>query len=151
MSTSDPIEIQARQDREQLDLLAIFHYVAAGITALLSLLPLVQLALGLGFLARVPRAPRGEEIFAAMFGWFFVLVAGVAVACGLALAACLAVAGRSLSQRRRHTFCVAVAAVACVMVPFGTLLGIFSLLVLTRPSVRALFAASDAASPAAEA
>lgn len=142
---SEANDSQARQDDEQLELLAIFHYVAAGITALLSLLPLVQLAFGLTFLARVPRAPRGEEIFAAMFGWFFVLVAAVAVACGLALAACLAVAGRSLAARQRHTFCVAVAAVACVMVPFGTLLGIFSLLVLTRPSVRARFAAGDGA------
>lgn len=127
------------QDREHLELLSIFHYVVAGLTALLSLLPLFHLAIGLSMLARQSRPPRGEELFAAAFGWFFVLFAGAAVACGLAFAACLAVAGRSLAQRRRHTFCVVVAAIACMMVPFGTLLGVFSLLVLLRPSVRELF------------
>lgn len=144
---SEPSGTETRQDREQLELLSIFHYVAAGITALLSLLPLAQLALGLTVLARVTRAPRGEELFAAIGAWFFVLVGAVAAACGLALAACLAVAGRALAQRRRHTFCVVVAAVACLMVPFGTLLGIFSLLVLTRPSVRELFAAAADEAP----
>jgi len=133
------------QDREQLELLSIFHYVVAGITALVSLLPLFHLLLGLSMLARAPRAPRGEELFAAAFAWLFVLFAGAAIACGLAFAGCLAVAGRSLAQRRRHGFCVVVAAVSCLFVPFGTLLGIFSLLVLTRPSVRALFEGGETA------
>jgi len=142
MSMSDPSESQARQDREHLDLLAIFHYVVGGLTALLSLLPLFHLLLGLSMLAGRSRPPRGEEILAAAFGWFFVVIAGLAIACGLAFAGCLVVAGRSIAQRRRHTFCVVVAAIACAVMPFGTLLGIFSLLVLLRPSVRELFAAS---------
>jgi hypothetical protein len=31
------------------------------------------------------------------------------------------------------------AAVACIFVPFGTVLGVLTIIVLTRPSVRALF------------
>jgi len=130
-----------QEDREHLELLSIFHYVVAGITGLASLLPLAHLALGLSVISRAGagRRPGFDDLFAAAVGWFFVLFAGLAVACGLTFAACLAIAGRSLAQRERYTFCLVVAAIACAVVPFGTLLGIFSLLVLLRPTVRAAF------------
>jgi len=138
MSTRDEASLTAA-DREHLELLSIFHYVVAGITGLASLLPMAHLALGLSVISRASRRPGLDELVAAAIGWFFVLFAALAIACGIGFAACLAVAGRSLARRERYTFCLVVAAVACVLVPFGTLLGIFSLLVLMRPSVRAGF------------
>ena len=48
--------------------------------------------------------------------------------------------GLQLRQRRRHTFCVVMAAIGCAFMPFGTVLGIFTLIVLTKPTVRSLFA-----------
>jgi hypothetical protein len=36
------------------------------------------------------------------------------------------------------------AAIACMFMPFGTILGVFSIIVLVRPSVKSLF---DAATP----
>lgn len=131
----------AGQDREQLELLSLFHYVAAGIVALLTLVPFVQLAVGLTMAAQQLRRPRPEDFLLVALGWLFVSIAALAIACGLGYAACLAVAGRSLARRERHTFCLVVAVVSCFLVPFGTLLGVFTLLVLIRPSVRELFAA----------
>ena len=39
-------------------------------------------------------------------------------------------------------FCVVTAGVMCAFAPFGTVLGVFTLLVLHRPAVKAAFAAS---------
>ena len=58
----------------------------------------------------------------------------------LTASALIAFAGRCLRRRRRYTFCLVVAAISCAFVPFGTVLGIFTLVVLTRPGVKPMFA-----------
>jgi len=126
------------QDTEHLEILAIFHYILAAMAALVSLFPLLQLLMGFGMIAGRFGEGRGDP-FAVMMGWFFALFASVAIACGLGLAAALALAGRSLQRHERYTFCLVVACVACIFLPFGTLLGIATLVVLLRPSVKALF------------
>ena len=35
--------------------------------------------------------------------------------------------------------CIVMAALACLSMPFGTVLGVFTIIVLARPSVQALF------------
>ena len=45
------------------------------------------------------------------------------------------IAGRMMAKRRRRMFCLIVAAISCLFFPLGTLLGIFTILVLSRPSV----------------
>ena len=42
-------------------------------------------------------------------------------------------------QRRNRSFCFVVACLSCFNVPLGTILGIFTILVLNRPSVQAGF------------
>jgi hypothetical protein len=57
----------------------------------------------------------------------------------LTLSACIAFAGRFLRRRTHRTFCLAVAAVSCLFTPFGTVLGVFTLIVLSREGVRQAF------------
>lgn len=83
----------------------------------------------------------------AWFGLIFVILATIIIFFGWTFAALLAIAGRSLNQRKRYTFCIVMAGIACFYMPFGTVLGIFTIIVLMRPSVRTLFAASTPASP----
>jgi hypothetical protein len=53
------------------------------------------------------------------------------------------VAGRSLARRKRYLFCLIVAGTMCVMCnPLGTVLGVFTIVVLLRPSVKELFGAN---------
>jgi hypothetical protein len=67
-------------------------------------------------------------------------VCAVLMALGATLAACIAVAGRFLSQRRRYLFCLVMACVmAALSMPFGTVLGVFTIIVLMRPTVKAAF------------
>lgn len=130
------------RDDQQLQLLSIFHYIVAGLVGLFSLFPVFHLVIGLAMATGAlvePDAAPGERMFQAMFGWFFVLVALAIILVGLGLATCLALAGRFLARRQRYTFCLVVAGVGCTFFPFGTVLGVFTLLVLLRDSVRAGF------------
>jgi hypothetical protein len=63
-----------------------------------------------------------------------------AVLVGWGFAACLVLAGRSLRDRRRYLFCLVMAGLMCVLCnPLGTILGVFTIIVLVRPSVKELF------------
>ena len=137
---------QLNADVEHLRLLSIFHYIVGAITGVFSLLPVMHLAIGVAMVTG--RFEQSGEAPPAMFGWFFIVVALVFIVCGLALAACLVLAGRFLSRREHYLFCFVMAALACIFFPFGTVLGVFTIIVLSRPSVKELFTRSpSAASP----
>lgn len=121
---------------EQLSLLAIGHYVLAGITTLFALFPVIHLVIGLAMLTgQLDQGQPADRLF----GLLFMLVASVMIGLGLALAAALAWSGRNLARRQRHTACVVVAGLACLMMPLGTVLGVFSIVVLMRPGVKDAF------------
>ena len=128
----------AEDDRQHLELLAIFHYIVGGVAALFSLLPIFHLFFGWTMITRGFDGRRGDPMEVAL-GWLFLAFATAAIVLGLAFAACLVVAGRSLARTRNYTFCLVVACLACLFMPFGTVLGILTILVLMRPSVRTAF------------
>lgn len=126
------------QDLEHLKLLSIFHYVVGGMAALLACIPFIHFFMGLAMLTgwfpdADPDAPLG------VIGGVLMLVAGGIILAGWTFAGLLVLAGRRLAARRSYTFCVVMAGVACMFMPFGTVLGVFTLVVLLRPSARALF------------
>lgn len=124
------------QDREHLRLLVVFHWVLAALTALFALVPVVHLVIGIALLAGA--AGKGDDA-APVVGGFFVAFALLWMAASFALACALALAAHSIRERRRRTFCLVVAGIACLFVPLGTLLGVFTIVVLTRDSVRPQF------------
>lgn len=124
------------QDEEYLNLLSIFHYVVAGMTAVFSLFPVIHLAVGIAMISGFFGGEDSEEV---LFGWLFVAVGVVMMVIGFGVAGLIAFAGRAIRQRRNHMFCVVVAAVSCLMFPFGTVLGIFTIVILSRDSVKRLF------------
>jgi len=128
------------QDAEHLRMLGIGHYVVGGLTGVFALIPVLHLCIGLAMLnGRLPvNGLSAAQV--PLFAWTFVVIAGLMIVGGLALAAAMVYAGRCLGTRRRYTYCLIVAGVSCAMMPFGTALGVFSLLVLLRPSVKPLFA-----------
>ncbi|NNC87549.1 MAG: hypothetical protein HKN82_03700 [Akkermansiaceae bacterium] len=134
---------QEQTDAQHLKLLSIFHYVLAGFYLL-----------GVGFLilhyfmmnaimtmaedAPVepgsPPPPDMEE-FMAIFVWFYVFMG---LACLLLLVGNI-LAGNALRARRSRTLVLIVAGVNCLNMPLGTVLGIFTFIVLLRQSVAELF------------
>jgi len=129
------------QDIEHLHLLSIFHYVVGGLAGLFALIPVMHLVFGL---AMASGALDSTDDVARAIGCFFVVFASLGILLGLGFAACLILAGRSLARRERYTFCLVMAALACMFVPFGTVLGIFTILVLMRDSVKELFGRAPA-------
>jgi hypothetical protein len=58
---------------------------------------------------------------------------------GWLFAALVALSGRSIQKRRRYTFCLIMAGVECLFMPVGTVLGVFTIIVLLRDSVKRQF------------
>lgn len=136
------------QDLEHLRLLSIFHYVVAGLIALVACVPIIYLVVGLLMVFAPDKLATSEgELPPAFIGWLFVLLGGGLILAGLTLAVFIAVTGRYLSQHKHHLFCMVVAVIECLFMPFGTILGIFTIIVLMRNSVKELFAANQLLQP----
>lgn len=132
------------QDEEHLRLLSICHYVVAGVTAFFGSIPLIHVALGLLFLlAPPPTNQRPGDPPLEVMGAIFLAIGGSIVLFAWTVAILLVLGGRRIARRQSLFFCQVVAGLSCLMVPLGTVLGVFTLIVLGRPSVRALFAARE--------
>jgi hypothetical protein len=128
------------QDDQHLQLLSIFHYVLGGLIALFSLFPVFHLVMGLGMVTGSFPAEGPEDVdMLRWMGGMFTCFAAAFMLGGFALAGCAIAAGSFLAKRVRYTFCLVVAGVECVFMPFGTVLGVFTLIVLMRDSVKAKF------------
>ncbi len=131
------------QDQAHLRLLSIFHYVVAGLAGLFALFPLIHLFIGLALMTGAFGADSGDPD-ARIVGTFFVLFATVWIVLGLVFAVLIAIAGRSLARHQNYTFCLVMAGVSCLFMPFGTVLGVFTIIVLVRESVKQLFGVAAA-------
>lgn len=127
-------------DREQLTLLSIFHYIVAGIIGLFSCFPIFHLVLGLAMLFGA--FGPGPDAPPPVIGLFFAGFAGIFMVLGWSLAVVTAVSGYFLAKQRRRMFSLVVAGISTIFMPFGTILGVFTIVVLMRPSVRELYAAN---------
>jgi hypothetical protein len=128
-------------DKEHLRLLAIFHYIVAGLAALFSFFPLLYTTIGAIFIfvARHGTAKPGEELPPEFLGWIFAGLGSFLFLLGITMAVCILIAGRCLSRRRRYSFALVMACIECLFLPFGTILGVFTIIVLSRESVKTLF------------
>ncbi|MBX3119553.1 MAG: hypothetical protein KF784_10845 [Fimbriimonadaceae bacterium] len=133
------LDYQRRQDQEHLRLLNLFHRIYAGIVTLFSCFGLLYIAFGVTVLSgNMPEGKNspGDERFMGFimtfFGSGFVVVA-------LAYAILNWIASNRYVERRGKTFLIVVAAINCLNAPVGLLLGVFSLVVLMRPTVAELF------------
>lgn len=130
------------KDAEHLRTLAICHYVNGGLSIV-----------GLAFLffhysmmnmffgneqfwqhAQSPPPFNMQEFFK-VFVWFYIILGGMLVLSGILNV----IAGRFMQRRLHRTFCVVIAGLNCLHMPLGTLLGIFTLIVLTKDSVIQLY------------
>ncbi len=141
------------QDLEHLRLLSIFHYVVAGLTALFACLPVFHLIFGLvmlfapGTFEHGHHGPPNDPAILRLVGAILTFVAALLILGGWSLAVCVLLAGRFLSRRRHYTFCLVIAALLCMITPFGTILGVFTIIVLVRPTVKLLFEPQSNAVP----
>ncbi|MDZ4859680.1 MAG: hypothetical protein SGI88_11925 [Candidatus Hydrogenedentes bacterium] len=126
------------ETERHLDLLAIFHYIFGGVMAFFACFPLIHVAMGL---AMIFGAVDVDGAPSEVIGGFFAIIGGFIVLCGWALAVAIIIAGRKLKSRTSRMYCIVIAALECMMMPFGTILGVFTLVVLTKDQAIQLYAA----------
>jgi len=122
-------------DASHLSLLSAFHYVLAG----LSLLCLGGLFLHYHIMKLVtqnpktlPPAPFDMQEFFDIFLLFYIL-AGIYL---LLITILNLLSARFIANRKHRTFSLIVSGMNCVQFPLGTILGIFTFIVLFRISIR---------------
>ncbi|MEO6567323.1 MAG: hypothetical protein ABIO94_01060 [Opitutaceae bacterium] len=138
MSTLPPLMCDQRKiDADHLRLLAIFHFVLAALSVV-----------GIGFLflhgfimhtvfenPEMWKDQKGgppPEQFFAIFKWFYAIFGVMVVGSGLANL----FSGLFIRRNVYRTFSLIVAGSNCLCVPLGTVLGVFTFVVLLRDSVR---------------
>ena len=133
--------------QEHLRLLSWGYLVSGCLSALFSLLGLFYVFLGAFIgeaIQHAPPAPKPgppPEFVAWIFG---LLGAGIFLMMVIVAVLKILVYQR-LKRRRSRTFCMVVAGLCCLGIPWGTLLGVLTFMVLTRPSVVGDFEAAGAA------
>lgn len=140
----------ATQDEQHLRLLSIFYYVVGGLTAAIACFPLIHLGLGLAMLFSPEFFPGkpGEQPPPAIIGGLFTCIGGFMFLTGQALAVSTILSGLFLARRTRYWFVFVVACIQCALLPFGTVLGVFTIITLSRESVKALFHPTPSATTA---
>jgi hypothetical protein len=150
-------------DLSHLKTLSICHYVWGALTILFSSIFIVHIVMGVAMLNNpdffAPASPSGPTAATtqpqatpppppAFLGWMFVGMGSCAILFGWTMGVLTIVSGRFLARRKNRLFSLIMAGVNCMSVPIGTTLGVFTFVVLLRPSVRALY---DQGEPAAAA
>ena len=129
------------KDEEHLKLLVIFHYVVAALCALFGSIPLIHVGLGLMMVLRPAFFMQGHQGSPPpeWLGFLFIGLGGFIVLSGWGVAVCTLISGRYLAKRKKRMFSFVMAAVLSMFMPFGTALGIFTIIVLNRDSVQRLY------------
>ena len=131
---------QTRKDIEHLRQLAIFHFVAAGLAFLgicficLHYMIFRTVFADPSLFANTKGGPPPEQLFA-IFKIFYIVAVVWFVLSGLGNV----LSAIYLRQRRNRTFSMVVAGFNCLYMPLGTVLGVFTLVVLSRDSVVAIY------------
>ena len=121
-------------DGRHLRWLALAHFVHAALTGLMVFAPGCMCCLGLGLVSGISREREAPEI-----GLFMMIGSLISFPIVLGYAALLALLAFLISRRRAYGLCVGLAVISCLDLPFGLLLGVATLIVLMRDSVRRSF------------
>ena len=134
-----------KADIDHLRLLAIFHFIVAALSVVGLGLLFLHYTLMHSIIAnpevwRNPQrnmAPPPEQILA-MIKWFYLFFGAVLIASGVANL----LSGLFIQMKKHRLFSLIIAGFNCLHFPFGTVLGVFTFVVLLRDSVRELYEAN---------
>ncbi|MEJ2196814.1 MAG: hypothetical protein P8X73_18420 [Ignavibacteriaceae bacterium] len=131
-------------DAEHLRLLCLFHYISGGIKLFLSLVLLFQFLLLIFFWEGLMQSYDGHRftsnneldstilnIF--FYLWLFILVIIISQGILEILSA------RFIKQRKNRIFSYILAIMNLLSIPYGTILGIMTIIVLSRNSIKELY------------
>ena len=132
---------QRRRDSDHIKLLSVFHVIFAGL-ALLGIAFLFVHYTVMHTVFSNPDLWKGPKdagpppkVFLDTFVWLYVFMGAIMViACATNLLSAL-----FLRRKQHRIFSMVVGGLDCLQIPFGTALGVFTVVVLSRDSVRDLY------------
>ena len=129
------------EDESHLNTLAICHFIYSGMLALFGLFGLIYVVFGVilatASLSGGGGGPGGPP--PAAIGGVVAAIGGFITLFLWAKAGCVLYSGMSIKKRQRRTFSFVIACICCMNIPLGTALGVFTLVVLSRQSVKAIY------------
>ncbi len=129
-------------DNEHLRLLSFFHYISGAFTIAFSSMFIFHLIF-FGYMTSNPELFQNAEvdnaieainimrIFVAVFGTFVIL--------GLSYGVCEIVSGVFIKQRKYRLFSMIVAIPRIILIPYGTILSMFTFILLDRDSIKSQY------------
>jgi hypothetical protein len=138
--------MRLNHDADHLRLLSIFHYIVGGLAALASCVPLIHVFMGFEMVFNPSFFGGGKAEPPTGFGWIFVAMGLTFCLIGWACSIATVLSGRFIARRKHRLFSFVTAAVLCAFFPFGTALGVFTIIMLSKESVQALYAVTPPAS-----
>jgi hypothetical protein len=124
------------QEEANLDLLGTLHIIMGVLTALFACIPIIHLVIGIVMLTS---GIDGGEQAPRAIAFVFIILASLIILVGWALAVLIIMAGLKLKKRSSYQFCMIIAFVECLIMPLGTVLGIFTIVTLSKEPVKELF------------
>jgi hypothetical protein len=140
---SDEMIRQSIVDQEHLKLLSLGYLISAATTAFFSIFGLMYMMMGIFMSALFSHqkevGTNAQQAPPAFMGWFIAAMGLAVFLFTVSLAAAKFRTALCIKRRRSRTFCMVVAGISCLGVPYGTALGVFSFIVLGRDSVARMF------------
>ena len=135
---------QRNIDADHLDLLSIFYFVTAGLR-FLGVFFLMGYSVLVNTIFANPAFWKNQNQApppAMLCGIVTIIFVIAGILC-VVLGVLNLMAGLFLRQHKHRTFTLVVAALNCLQIPLGTVLGVFTIVVLVRPSVVQMYEAAE--------
>lgn len=143
------MDLQSEIAAHDLKALSIGHYIQGGIMAFYSLVALAYGAFVATIVTKVGAAGQ-QQLPDGILAILSIVFSAVLFASAL-YTLCIFLAARWLGRRQHILFIQIVSGLNCLFIPYGTVLGVFTLVVLARPQAKLLFSGPAAETAVAEA
>ncbi len=124
-----------------LNLLAAFHIIVGAVVGLFSCIPLLNLSMSLSMLSEIPKTIAQGYLLSpfVLFQIMFIIIPIGAAVFGWMFAIAIALNGYYIKNRKWRTYCLVVGGVESIFMPFGTVLGVFTIVLFNHAQYKESF------------
>ena len=131
------------RDRGRVRRVAIWFVIIGVLTIIAGTFLLGWVQMGIDFIGTAPgelkNVPHVYVTHEHVLGWVVVALSTVAVLLVWGVGTGMIAAGFCMRRRQRYTFCYVMAYLSCLVIPAGSILGWYTIVLLRRRSAREIF------------